>query len=130
MVEKQRSPGDWVQLKINMRERLRQKLERAAADNGHPMIVEITDRLWRSFSKDDTAKLVWETSEKAAEKAAKAATVRAIGAFRAQEVLDELRHRGKLKFEDEIAATEAVEERARELEEVPKLPARAKKPVT
>jgi Arc-like DNA binding domain len=69
VAKEQRSPGDWVQLKINVRERLRAKLEQAAADNGRPMNAEIVDRLDRSFEKENQEKLI-----KAAAKAAATAS--------------------------------------------------------
>jgi len=112
MVEKQRNPGDWVQLKINMRERLRAKLERAAASNGHPMNVEIMDRLERSFSRDDTAKLMKEVAEQAAEVASTtvAEQIKTIYQRQPMKAAAEAIKRDVLQFEEEKAAREAARE--------------------
>jgi hypothetical protein len=112
MVEKRRSPGDWVQLKINMRERLRAKLERAAADNGHPMNVEIMDRLERSFAKDDMAKLMKQTAERAAEVASTTVTeqFKTIYQIQPMKAAADAIKRDVTQFEEEKLAREAARE--------------------
>jgi hypothetical protein len=48
-----RKPTDEVQLKLRFKERLRQRLSRAAAQSDHSMNAEIIRRLELSFSQED-----------------------------------------------------------------------------
>jgi hypothetical protein len=50
-----RRPADEVQLKLRFRERLRQRLERAASKNSRSMNAEIVHRLEESFTEEDLA---------------------------------------------------------------------------
>jgi hypothetical protein len=61
-----RKPADTVQLKLRFPERLRRRIEAAAAKNQQSMNLEIVERLWRSFQHEDederTSKVAQETA--------------------------------------------------------------------
>jgi plasmid stability protein len=52
-----RKPSETVQLKLRFPEKLRQRIESAAARNKHSMNAEIVHRLEQSFQKDDAPSL-------------------------------------------------------------------------
>jgi hypothetical protein len=51
-----RKPADTVQLKLRFPEKLRRRIEAAAAKNQQSMNLEIVERLDRSFQHEDEAK--------------------------------------------------------------------------
>jgi hypothetical protein len=62
-----RKPTDTVHLRLRFDEKLRRRLERAAAENKHSMNAEIVQRLEQSFREQDQRQLMRETAILAAE---------------------------------------------------------------
>lgn len=56
-----RKPTDIVQLKLRMRESLRQTLKRSALHHNRPLNAEIIARLGQSFTKQDQVDLIQQT---------------------------------------------------------------------
>ena len=63
-----RKPSETVQLKLRFPEKLRQRIESAAARNKHSMNAEIVHRLEQSFQKDDAPGLAEAAATTAVEK--------------------------------------------------------------
>ena len=61
-----RKPSDTVQLKLRFPEKLRLRIEAAAARNEHSMNAEIVQRLEQSFAKEDQAGLMQRVATAAA----------------------------------------------------------------
>jgi hypothetical protein len=58
-----RKPTDTIQLKLRFDERLRRRIEQAAARNDLSMNAEIVARLERSFDKEDVNEVIAKTVE-------------------------------------------------------------------
>jgi hypothetical protein len=60
-----RKPADTVQLKLRFPERLRRRIEAAAAKNQQSMNLEIVERLERSFQHEDETERSREIAQEA-----------------------------------------------------------------